>query len=95
MIAVSIIKYKCPFVDRFLEPARSVRTMSSTETGTTHLSLFASKEVQSVDEVYHTVAVDSVVFGILSHGCTDGTADVALIFQNVIELNAYCSCIAF
>ena len=68
--------------------------MPALESGAS-LPLFSSEKVQAVDEVDHAIAVDGIVFRILAHGGADGAADVALIFQDVIELYAYRCGIAF
>ena len=48
---------------------------------------FASEQVQAIDKVYHTEAVDGIIFSIAPHGCTDGSADIALVLQNIVELD--------
>ena len=45
-----------------------------------------AKEIQPVDEVNHAVAVDGIVLYILPLGCTDGTADITLLVEDIIEL---------
>ena len=47
----------------------------------------ASEQVQAVDKMNHAIAVDSIVFGILTHGCRYGTADIALTAQDIVELH--------
>ena len=45
-----------------------------------------TKDVQSVDEVKHTVAVDGVIFRIAAHRGSDVSAHVALVAQDVEHL---------
>ena len=77
-----------------LEAARSSWTGSAAESGSA-LPLFASEKVQAINEVYHAIAVNGIVFRILAHRGADSTADVALVPQDIVELDAYRSGIAF
>lgn len=77
-----------------LEAARSSWTGSAAESGSA-LPLFASEKVQAINEVYHAIAVNGIVFRILAHCGADSTADVALVPQDIVELDAYRSGIAF
>ena len=70
-------------------------TMSAMETRTALSALLASKKIQAVDKVYHAIAINGIILCILTHCGTNGTADVTLIFQDIIELDADCSGIAF
>ena len=48
--------------------------------------LVAAKDVQSINYVQHGIAVDAVVFGVAALHGIYGSAEVALIVQNVVEL---------
>ena len=60
-------------------------------TGTTHLlpCLLASEEIELVDHVQHGVTVDVVVPCISTLDGVEGTAEVALLVEQVIELDAH------
>ena len=59
---------------------RTARATRTTE-GTT-----AAKEVQTIDDVNHTVAGDGVILGITALGGIDDLADGGLLVQDVVEL---------
>ena len=48
--------------------------------------LHTAKEVEAVVDMKHHIAVDTVVFRIAAHRCRDVTAEVALLMENVVEL---------
>ena len=48
--------------------------------------LFASKQVQTVDDVQHGITVNAVVFRITTTNGINGACKVALIVQHIIEL---------
>ena len=48
--------------------------------------LAAAKDVQSINHVQHGVAVDAVVFGVAALHGINGSAEVALVVQDVVEL---------
>lgn len=48
--------------------------------------LAAAKDVQSINHVQHDIAVDAVVFGVAAPHGINGPTEVALIVQNVVEL---------
>ena len=73
-------------------PTKST-SWSSPKPRTTFRSILSAKQIQTVNEVYHAIAVDCIIFRILTHGSTDGTADVALVSQDIVELYAYRSSI--
>ena len=57
--------------------------------------ILSAKEVESIIDVEHYIAVDSVVLSIRTHGGSDGAAEVALLVQNIIELQHNCERLAF
>lgn len=66
-------------------------------TGTTHLlpCLLASEEIELVDDMQHGVTVDAVVPCISTLDGVEGTAEVALLVEQVIELDAHGERFAF
>ena len=48
---------------------------------------FSAEQIQTIDEMHHTVTVDGIVLCILTHGRRNGTADIALLAQDIIELH--------
>ena len=75
--------------------ARSVSSRTESRSARTGSIPLSSKEIQAIDKVQHAVTVDCIIFRILSHGGTDRTADIALITQDIIELQTDCRSIAF
>lgn len=71
---------------------RTHATTASAEVGTMSAvahalsSLLASEGIEAIDGMYHGVAIDTVVLRIATLHGVDGTAEVALIVQNVVEL---------
>ena len=68
---------------------------STTTTGTTRTArtskatttvLKASKEVQTIDDVNHSVAGDGVILCIVTGYSSDGTAEGGLLVQDIVEL---------
>ena len=58
--------------------------------------IVASPEnIQAIDEMYHAVVENTVVFHILSHGCGNASAYIALTAQYIEHLQADGSCISF
>jgi len=41
---------------------------------------FTSKNIQTIDKMYHTITVDTVVFGNRTYIRSQRTADIALLF---------------
>ena len=95
---------ECGFRLNFLETSEATRTTtahrhwwhSSTSRTTcsvrrTHLfaCLFTAEEVYFVYGVYHYVVVHRVVFRVASHHGVDGARDVALLLQQVVELQRH------
>ena len=67
----------------------SAVSIAFSATGTTHTaSAHSTKEIQLIDEMYHEVAIDAIGPGIASHLGIDGTADIALLMKNIVELYA-------
>lgn len=56
---------------------------------------FAVNDVQFVDKVYHEVRVDGIAPRVGTLSCSKRTADVALLLQDVVELNANGCCLVF
>ena len=48
--------------------------------------LVAAKHVQSINHVQHGIAVDAVVFGVAALHGINGSTEVALVVQDVVEL---------
>ena len=46
----------------------------------------ASKHVEAIDHMQHGVAVDAVILDVAALRCVDGSAEVALVVENVVEL---------
>ena len=69
-------------------PAAVALTMTKGTTSFAHAlaCLVAAKDVQSINHVQHGVAVDAVVFGVAALHGIDGSAEVALVVQDVVEL---------
>ena len=61
--------------------ARATRTAKATTT-----VLKASKEIQTIDDMNHTIAGDGVILGITALGSGDDMADGGLLMQDVVEL---------
>ena len=61
--------------------ARTTRTSKATTT-----VLKASKEVQTIDDVNHSVAGDGVILCIVARQGCDGTAEGGLLVQDIVEL---------
>ena len=61
--------------------ARATRTAKATTT-----VLKASKEVQTIDDVNHSIAGDGVILSIIARRGSDGTAEGRLLVQDVVEL---------
>ena len=59
---------------------RTARTTRTTE-GTT-----AAEEVQTIDDVNHSVAGDGVILCIVARQGCDGTAEGGLLVQDIVEL---------
>lgn len=55
----------------------------------------AIEDVEAVDEVDHAIGVDGVVPRVAAHLCVDGAAHVALLVQDVVELQADGGGVAF
>ena len=55
----------------------------------------AAEDVEAVDEVNHAIGVDGVVPRVAAHLCVDGAAHVALLVQDVVELQADGGGVAF
>lgn len=64
-------------------------------TGTAHAFLrfasilaFAAKDIQFVDKMYHEVGIDGIVPRVYTLRSGQSTADITLLLQDIIELNA-------
>ena len=62
----------------------STRTARASEATATVLK--ASEEVQTIDDVNHTIAGDGVILCIVARQGSDGTAEGGLLVQDVVEL---------
>lgn len=69
-------------------PAAEALTTTKETSSFTHAltCLVAAKDVQSINYVQHGIAVDAVVFGVAALHGINGSAEVALIVQDVVEL---------
>ena len=68
---------------------RATTLTSATATAHTKATLTSAttaKDVQAIDEVNHTIAGNGVLLGITTHGSGDGTADGALLVQDIVQL---------
>lgn len=73
-----------------------VRTTKETSSFTHALAcLVAAKDVQSINHVQHGIAVDAVIFGVAALHGINGSAEVALIVQDVVELQRQCEVALF
>ena len=48
----------------------------------------AAENIQTIDEVKHAIAVHAVIFVHRAAACSQRTADVTLLLQNVVHLEA-------
>ena len=53
------------------------------------------KDTEAVDEVYHEVTAQCVVFGILRIAGGYATGDVAALFQDIVYLETECRLVPF
>ena len=68
---------------------RATPLTSATATAHTKATLTpatTAKDVQTIDEVNHTIAGNGVILGITTHGSGDGTADGALLVKDIVQL---------
>lgn len=76
--------------------SETARTMTRTEARTAeaasalHLIAggLAAENIQTIDEVKHAIAVHAVIFVHRAAACSQRTADVTLLLQNVVHLEA-------
>ena len=62
--------------------------------GTSLTSSLTAEQVQTIDEMYHAIAINSIILSILTHSSRNYTTDIALVSQYIIELNTYGSSIS-
>ena len=74
------------------ETARTTRTKSRTAEAASALhslaGSLAAENIQTIDEVKHAVAVHAIIFVHRTTACSQRTADVTLLLQNVVHLKA-------
>ena len=87
------------FIGSILESSTTAHTTAthtrtaetwSTEASTLHLitCFLASENVQTIDNTYHTIAVDTVVCIYRTTGRRQGTCNVALFSQDIVPFQA-------
>ena len=73
--------------------AKATATAATTTTAAAHTlakatltTTTATKDVQTIDQVNHAIAGNGVILCVTTHGSRDGTADGALLVENIVQL---------